>query len=82
MGDTNDGWVRVLVDGQAVWRGSVYGTGPDYPGGAFVKYVEVSGLEAGPHTIRVEALGTAGKGRGDDASMLFFGFGPTSVTGQ
>jgi hypothetical protein len=82
VGDTNDGWVKVLVDGQEVWRGSVYGTGPAYPGGAFVNYLEVSGLEAGPHTIRVEALGIQGKGGGDDASMLFFGFGPTSVTGH
>ena len=23
--DSNDGWVRVLVDGREVWRGSIYG---------------------------------------------------------
>jgi parallel beta-helix repeat protein len=73
-GDTNDGWARVLVDGVERWRGSVYGSDANWPGGAFVKYLQITGLGAGPHTVRVEALGQAGDGSGDDVTVYFFGF--------
>ena len=56
-GDTNDGLCRVLVDGGEVWRGDTHGTDGNWPGGAFVKYLYVSGLLPGPHTIRVEFVG-------------------------
>ena len=79
-GDTNDGWARVLVDGSEVWTGSVYGSDVNYPGGAFVKYLEISGLDKSTHTIRVENMGTSGAGGGDDVTIMFFGLEETSPT--
>ncbi|WP_340818861.1 LamG-like jellyroll fold domain-containing protein [Methanolobus sp. WCC4] len=79
-GDTNDGWARVLVDGSEVWTGSVYGSDVNYPGGAFVKYLEISGLERSTHTIRVECMGIKGAGGGDDVLVSFFGLEETSGT--
>jgi hypothetical protein len=72
-GDTNDGWARVLVDGSEVWTGDIYGIDSNYPGGAFVKYLEISGLTPGRHTIRVENMGVSGAGGGGDVCMLLFG---------
>jgi hypothetical protein len=80
LGDTNDGWARVFVDGIPVWVGSAYGTSPDWNNGAFVQYQEVANLPAVPHTIRVEALGVPGDGDGDDVAIFFFGFSPSPVT--
>ncbi|MCJ7626057.1 MAG: hypothetical protein MUO76_21405, partial [Anaerolineaceae bacterium] len=60
-GDANDGWARVLVDGQEVWRGSVYGN-PESAAGMFSYYLEVSGLEPGVHTIQVVNMGIKGAG--------------------
>jgi hypothetical protein len=77
-GDMNDGWARVLVDGAEVWRGSTYGSDANWPGGAFVRYLQVSGLTLGSHTVRVENLGVAGAGGGDDVALFFFGFGPAA----
>lgn len=72
-GDTNDGWARVLVDGTEVWTGSVYGSDVNYPGGAFVKYLKVSGLDSSTHTIRVENMGVKGAGGGIHVCIRFFG---------
>ena len=72
-GDTSDGWARVLVDGAEVWRGNTYGSDANYPGNAFVKYLEISGMERERHTIRVENTGVAGTGGGDDVTIFFFG---------
>jgi len=69
-GDTNDGWVRVLVDGAEKWRGSIYGSDDD----PFIRYLKMTNLGAGPHTIRVEALGDPGLGGGNDVAIFFFGF--------
>jgi hypothetical protein len=71
-GDANDGWARVLVDGTEVWTGDTYGpgVGPD----SFIKYLEVSGLTPGSHTVRVENMGINGGGLGDDVAVYFFGF--------
>jgi hypothetical protein len=86
-GDTNDGWARVLVDGSEVWRGSIYGTDSNYPGGAFVKYLEISSLAPRKHTISVENMGINGGGGGDDVTIFFFGLrkappAPTPPTSQ
>ncbi|MBN2461987.1 MAG: hypothetical protein JXB43_00110 [Dehalococcoidia bacterium] len=72
-GDITDGWARVLVDGSEVWRGNTYGTDTKYPGGAFVKYLEISGLALGKHTISVENIGINGSGGHDDVTIFFFG---------
>ena len=68
-GDTNDGICRVLMDGQEVWRGNTHGTNVNWPGGAYVKYLYISGLAFGPHTIRVEYVGPG------DVTIRYFGFG-------
>ncbi|MBN2489034.1 MAG: AbfB domain-containing protein [Methanosarcinaceae archaeon] len=79
-GDTNDGWARVLVDGSEVWTGNIYGFDVNYPGGAFVKYLEISGLASSTHTIRVENMGVNGAGGGDDVTIVFFGLEEASST--
>ena len=71
-GDTNDGWARVLVDGEEVWTGNTHGSDDNYPGGAFVNYLQISGLPNEPHTIRVEHMGQ------NDVTILLFGFGLAS----
>ena len=73
--DSNDGWVRVLVDAREVWRGSIYGGDPSSEEGMYLNYLEISGLEPGIHTIMVENLGINGEGGGDDAAIRYFGFG-------
>jgi hypothetical protein len=68
-GDTDDGWVNVLVDGNPVWKGFTRGEDEYYPGGAYVYYVQVADLPLGPHTMRVE---NAGEG---PSSVYYFGVG-------
>ncbi|WP_445475414.1 LamG-like jellyroll fold domain-containing protein [Methanococcoides methylutens] len=80
-GDTNDGWARVLVDGSEVWTGNTYGSDVYYPGGAYIKYLEISGLDRTTHTIRVENMGTNGAGGGDDVTIFFFGLMAPSAVG-
>ncbi len=77
-GDGNDGWVRVLINGEEVWRDNMYG---EPAAGVKIIYLEASGLTPGTHTIRVETLGIAGAGGGDDISMRFFGFSSMPVSG-
>ena len=65
-GDGNDGWARVRVDGQSLWTGNVYNN---------IMYLDISDLEPGSHTIRVECMGIIGtEFGGDDVAMFFFGF--------
>lgn len=78
-GDTNDGWARVLVDGAEVWTGDTYGPSGYWPGDAFVRYLQISGLSQGNHTIRVERMGLPGGGGGTDVCMYFFGWDQKSV---
>ena len=69
-GDQNDGWARVLLDGDEIWRGDTRGADGNWPGGAFVRYLEIAGLPSGTHTLRVESLGEGGS-----ATMYYFGIG-------
>lgn len=55
MGDPPIGWARVLFDGVEVWRGNTSEIWSEF--GRHGGYVEVSGFESGPHTLRVESLG-------------------------
>jgi hypothetical protein len=55
MGDPPIGWARVLFDGVEVWRGNTSEIWNE--SGRHGGYVEVSGFESGPHTLRVESLG-------------------------
>ncbi len=71
-GDTNDGIGRVLIDGQEIWRGDTHGTDTNWPGGMYVKYLHLSGLQPGPHTLRVEDVGPG------DVTVRLFGFGPVA----
>ena len=52
LGDEMIGWARLLLDGQEVWRGDtseIWSKSGRYGG-----FVEVSGFDRGPHTLRVE----------------------------
>jgi hypothetical protein len=55
FGEAQIGWARVLFDGEEVWRGN---TADLYvKDGRHGGYVEITGFEPGPHTIRAESLG-------------------------
>ena len=71
-GDTNDGWARVLLDGQEVWRGNTYGDHINGPG--YQNYVKLNNIAPGQHTIRVESTGQPGNQGGDDSTVYYFGF--------
>ena len=79
-GNQNDGWARVLADGTEVWKGDTFGADGYWPGRAFAKYLEVSGLAVGKHTIRVENLGQTGAGGGSDMTIYFFGLRGSAAT--
>lgn len=55
MGDPQTGWARVLFDGVEVWRGNT--TDIWSKAGRHGGYIEISGFEQGPHTLRAESLG-------------------------
>lgn len=61
LGDDNDGWARVLVDGREVWRDNTYGP----VGIGYDKFVEIHNLSYAPHTLRIEAIGQVGREGGD-----------------
>lgn len=69
-GDENDGWARVIVDGEEIWTGEMRGTDGKWPGGAFVRYLEVAGLEPGFHTLGFEPTGEGGS-----VTVYYFGLG-------
>jgi hypothetical protein len=78
-GDENDGWARVLVDGQEQWVGNTHGAS----GNLFVRYLEISGFPAAPHVVRVEATGRRGidlPGGDDDVAIYAFVCGLASKT--
>ena len=55
LGEAQIGWARVLFDGVEVWNGNTADIAyENYRHGG---YVEISGFEPGPHTLRVESLG-------------------------
>ncbi|MDD5095009.1 MAG: cohesin domain-containing protein [Dehalococcoidia bacterium] len=66
-GDSNDGWATVYIDGSEAWKGNTHGTDGYWPGGAFVNYLEISGIPSTSHTIRVEST------HGEDVTIYFFG---------
>ncbi|MGD2162183.1 MAG: FHA domain-containing protein [Anaerolineales bacterium] len=72
-GDDNDGWARVLVDDEEIWTGEMRGTDNQWPGGAFVRYLEIAGLEPGIHNLRFEPTGEGGS-----VTVYFFGIGEVS----
>ncbi len=74
-GDDNDGWATVYIDGVEIWTGDTRGSDNQYPGGAFVKYLQVSGLSNSTHTLRVES------DLGQDVTMYFFGLGEVTDSG-
>lgn len=72
-GDAGDGIAHVYVDGQEVWQGNTEGTDGNYPGGAFVKYLQISNLPDIPnHILRIETDESGGS-----VTMYFFGSGRT-----
>lgn len=70
-GDPGDGIAHVFLDGELVWEGSTEGTDANYPGGAFVNYLQISNLPLiANHILRIET--DAGGGA---VTMYFFGSG-------
>ena len=74
-GDSNDNWAEVLLDGEAIYQTSVQGEDANWPGGAFVRYLSISNLPLGQHTLRVRDVGV---GPGGGVTLYFFGLGETS----
>ena len=70
-GDPGDGIAHVFVDGEKVWEGSTEGIDANYPGGAFVNYLQISNLpESSNRILRIETDGSGGA-----VTMYFFGAG-------
>lgn len=73
-GDPGDGIAHVFLNGDKVWEGDTEGTNGNYPGGAFVNYLQISNLpETANHLLRIET--DAGGGA---VTMYFFGSGMAS----
>lgn len=72
-GDANDGQARVYLDGEEVWSGDTRGEDNQWPGGAFVRYLQVSGLPEMSHSLMVESLDP-----GRSITLYFFGIGPST----
>ncbi len=68
--DTTGGLARIYLDGEEVWSGDTRGEDNLWPGGAFVRYLEISGLADTTHSLKVEALGEGGP-----VTTYFFGVG-------
>lgn len=70
-GDPGDGIAYVYLDNQLVWEGDTEGTDANYPGGAFVKYLQISNLpKIENHILRIETDQAGGA-----VTMYFFGSG-------
>lgn len=69
-GNQNDGVAYVFVDDELLWEGNTAGTDSNYPGGAFVKYLQITGLDpVANHILRVETSTDGGA-----VTIYFFGF--------
>jgi ribosomal protein L37E len=68
--DATGGFARVYLDGEEVWSGDTRGEDNQWPGGAFVRYLEISGLPDTTHSLLVESLGEGGS-----VTLYFFGIG-------
>lgn len=76
LGDGNDGWARVRVDGETHWQGNIQGSTLVYD-----TYVEVADLPLAIHTIQVETMPTPGTNALRHVTVVAFGCGTlTAVT--
>jgi len=75
-GENTIGWARVLFDGVEVWRGDTSSYWHDAEAYVHAVYIEVRCFPPGTHTMRIEALGIAGSGGGQNVPIAFFGFRP------
>ncbi|MEA1984580.1 MAG: PEF-CTERM sorting domain-containing protein [Euryarchaeota archaeon] len=64
VGDGNDGWATVYVDGVEVWSGNTYNVGH--------KYLKITDMAPTTHTVTVECMGITGA-YDDHVCMLHFG---------
>lgn len=73
-GDPGDGIAHVYLDGEKVWEGNTEGQDANYPGGAFVNYLQLNNLPAiANHILRIETDASGGA-----VTMYFFGTGPVT----
>jgi len=68
FGDNTIGWARILFDGQEVWRGDTQKIWSEKA--RFGGYIDVSGVEPGKHTLRIESFGVDYR----PVTVAFFGF--------
>lgn len=75
LGDQNDGWARIVIDGEPRWQGNTQG-------GTLVNddYIEISGLPVGNHQIQVETMGTPDSNQIGHVTVVAFGCGPLMTT--
>lgn len=72
-GTSTIGWASVFFDGNEVWRGDVAAIWNH--GGSYGGYIQISGFEAGEHTIRVELV----DGDYRPLTIAMFGYGSEGV---
>jgi len=68
-GDQNDGWASVFLNGILIWNNNTHGKDDKWPGGAFVRYLEIPDLQPGSHTLRVKNNGAG------HVTIYLFGLG-------
>ncbi|MEZ4866948.1 MAG: hypothetical protein R3C14_36840 [Caldilineaceae bacterium] len=77
LGDQNDGWARIVVDGEPRWQGNTQGT-------MLVNddYIEISDLSVGNHLIQVETMVTPTSQQVGHVTVVAFGCGARTVAGE
>ncbi len=74
LGDLNDGWAKILVDGEPHWQGNIQGNTLVYD-----DYSEIAGLPLGTHLIQVETMMTPGTVQVGHVTVVTFGCGARST---
>lgn len=76
LGDQNDGWAKIIVDGEPWWQGNTQGA-------TLVNddYIEISGLPAKTHRIQVETMVTPESDQVGHITVVALGCGPLTTTG-
>jgi hypothetical protein len=76
LGDQNDGWAKIFVDGEPWWQGTIQGN-------TMVNddYIEIPDLPLESHVIRVETMVTPGTAQFGHVTVVAFGCGSLATAG-
>lgn len=76
LGDDNDGWAKIFVDGAPWWQGTIQGD-------TLVNddYIEIPDLRLKSHVIRVEMMVTPGTAQLGHVTVVAFGCGSLAIAG-